>query len=116
MSDRPVAVLLDDMLERIERVGRYTGGLDHAAFVRDDKTIDAVVRSLEVIGEAARRLPVEFKAGHGGVPWHQIAGLRNRIVHAYFDVDVELVWRIVSNELPRLKVALTRLRDSGAGA
>lgn len=113
MSDRPVAVLVDDMLERIERVARYTRGLDRAVFLRDDKTIDAVVRSLEVIGEAARRLPAEFKAGHGEIPWHQIAGLRNRIVHAYVDVDVELVWGIVSNELPRLRAALTRLRDSG---
>jgi uncharacterized protein with HEPN domain len=114
MSDRPVAVLVEDMLERIDRVARYTSGLDRDAFVRDDKTIDAVVRSLEVIGEAARRLPAEFKAGHDEIPWHRVAGLRNRIVHAYFDVDVELVWRIVSSELPRLKAALTMLRDSGA--
>jgi len=56
MSDRPVAVLVDDMLERIERVARYTRGLDRALFLRDDKTIDAVVRSLEVIGEAAQSL------------------------------------------------------------
>jgi len=87
MSDRPVGVLLEDMLERIDRIARYTQGLDRDAFVQDDKTIDAVVRSLEVIGEAARRLPAEFKARHGEIPWHQIAGLRNRIVHAYFDVE-----------------------------
>ena len=114
MSDRPVAVLVEDMLERIERIARYTVGLDRDAFVRDDKTIDAVVRSLEVIGEAARRIPAEFKAGHGEIPWHQIVGLRNRIVHAYFDVDVELVWGIVWAELPRLRAALTKLRESGA--
>jgi uncharacterized protein with HEPN domain len=62
------------MLERIDRIARYTQGLDRDAFVRDDKTIDAVVRSLEVIGEAARRLPAEFKVRHGEIPWHQIAG------------------------------------------
>jgi uncharacterized protein with HEPN domain len=105
MSDRPVGVLLEDMLERIDRIARYTRGLDRDAFVQDDKTIDAVVRSLEVIGEAARR---------GKIPWHQIAGLRNRIVHAYFDVDVELVWAVVRAELPRLKAALTKLRQTGA--
>jgi uncharacterized protein with HEPN domain len=82
MSDRPVGVLLEDMLERIDRIARYRQGLDRDAFVQDDKTIDAVVRSLEVIGEAARRLPAEFKARHGEIPWHQIAGLRNRIVHS----------------------------------
>jgi hypothetical protein len=67
MSDRPVGVLLEDMLERIDRIARYTQGLDRDAFVQDDKTIDAVVRSLEVIGEAARRLPAEFKARQGEI-------------------------------------------------
>ena len=114
MSDRPVALLVEDMLERIDRIARYTRGLDHDAFVDDDKTVDAVVRSFEVIGEAARRLPSEFKASHAEIPWHQIAGLRNRIVHEYFDVDVDLVWEIVRTELPRLKVSLSRLRDTGA--
>ena len=114
MSDRPVALLVEDMLERIDRIARYTRGLDHEAFVGDEKTIDAVVRSFEVIGEAARRLPSEFKAGHSEIPWHQIAGLRNRIVHEYFDVDVDLVWEIVRTELPGLKVALKALQDTGA--
>jgi uncharacterized protein with HEPN domain len=115
MSDRPVAVLLDDMLERVDRIARYTQSLDRDAFVQDDKTIDAVVRSLEVIGEAARRLPSEFKTKHGEIPWHQIAGLRNPIVHAYFDVDVELVWVVVRAELPGLKAALTKLRQTMGG-
>ena len=101
------------MLERIERIARYTSGLDRGAFVDDEKTIDAVVRSFEVIGEAARRLPPEFKARHVEIPWHQIAGLRNRIVHESFDVDLDLVWEIIGNELPRLKVSLMRLHDTG---
>lgn len=114
MSDRPVALLVADMLERIDRIARYMRGLDHDTFVEDERTIDAVVRGFEVIGEAARRLPLEFKARHGEIPWHQIAGLRNRIVHEYFDVDLELVWEIARTELPRLKVSLTRLQDTGA--
>jgi uncharacterized protein with HEPN domain len=113
MSDRPVSVLVEDMLERVDRISRYTRGLDYDAFVDDEKTIDAVVRSFEVIGEAARRLPPEFKAKHSEIPWHQIAGLRNRIVHEYFDVDLGLVWEIATTELPRLKVSLTRLQGSG---
>jgi uncharacterized protein with HEPN domain len=113
MSDRPVAALIEDMLERIDRIARYTRGLDHDAFVGDEKTIDAVVRSFEVIGEAARRLPPEFKTRHSEIPWHQIAGLRNRIVHEYFDVDIELVWEIAQTQLPGLKVSLVRLRDAG---
>ena len=114
MSNRPVGALVGDMLDRIDRIARYTRGLDHDAFVEDEKTIDAVVRSFEVIGEAARRLPSEFKTGHSEIPWHQIAGLRNRIVHEYFDVDLGLVWEIVTTELPNLKVSLTELQDTGA--
>ena len=112
MSDRPVALLVEDMLERIDRIARYTRDLDHDAFVSDEKTIDAVVRSFEVIGEAARRLPADFKARHSEIPWHQIAGLRNRIVHEYFDVDLELVWTIARTELPGLRGFLARVRQT----
>ncbi|HMH53233.1 MAG TPA: DUF86 domain-containing protein [Candidatus Acidoferrum sp.] len=108
-----MGLLIEDMLERIDRVARYTIGLDRDAFVEDEKTVDAVVRSFEVIGEAARRLPGEFKAGHNEIPWHQIAGLRNRIVHEYFDVDLGLVWEIATTELPKLKASLRRLQSSG---
>ena len=109
MSRRPIAQLLADMLERIERIERFAAGYDRDAFLCDDKTADSVVRNLEVIGEAASRLPSEFRDGHSDVPWRQIVGLRNRVVHAYFDVDLELVWEIVRQGLPALKAALRAL-------
>jgi uncharacterized protein with HEPN domain len=71
MSDRPVDLLIEDILERIRRIGRYTTDLDHDAFVQDEKTVDAVVRSLGVIGEAARRVPQEFADRHPGILWRQ---------------------------------------------
>ncbi len=110
MSDRPVDLLIEDILERIQRIGRYTRDLDHDAFVQDEKTVDAVVRSLSVIGEAARRVPQEFADRHPGILWRQIVGLRNRIVHDYFNVDLDLVWQIVRDELPRLESELARLK------
>lgn len=110
MSDRPVDLLLDDMVERIERINRYVGGMSREAFLADSKTIDSVVRNLEVIGEAANRLPPEFCARHPEIPWRRIVGLRNRIVHEYFDVDIDLVWEIVSSELPTLRSQVTGLR------
>jgi uncharacterized protein with HEPN domain len=117
MSDRPVDLLIEDILERIRRSGRYTRDLDHDAFVQDEKTVDAVVRSLGVIGEAARRVPQEFADCHPGILWRQIVGLRNRIVHDYFNVDLDLVWQIVRDELPRLESELARLklRDEPGG-
>jgi uncharacterized protein with HEPN domain len=118
MSDRPVDLLIDDILERIRRIGRYTGNLDHDAFVQDEKTVDAVVRNLGVIGEAARRVPQEFTERHPGILWRQIVGLRNRIVRDYFNVDGDPIWQIVRDELPRLESELARLKrreEPGAG-
>jgi uncharacterized protein with HEPN domain len=91
MSRRPAALLIDDMLERIRRIERSVAGMDRESFLSNDTTIDAVVRNLTVIGEAANRLPHEFKDRHVDVPWHRIVGLRHRVVHDYFDVDLDLV-------------------------
>ncbi len=110
MSRRPIRLLIEDMLERIERIERFVAGLDHKAFLGDEKTIDSVVRNLEVIGEAAGRLPQELRDRHPEIPWRQIVGLRNRIVHQYFDVDLQLVWEIVRVELVDLKRQLSALR------
>ena len=117
MSRRPARLLLDDILERIGRIEQYLAGLDREAFLRDSKTSDSVVRNLEVIGEAANRLPEPFRTRHAEIPWRRIFGLRNRVVHEYFDVDLELVWEIVRGELPNLKAQLQRLRaDVGANS
>jgi uncharacterized protein with HEPN domain len=68
-----------------------------------------VVRNLEVLGEAARQIPDEFAAGHPDVPWRKITGLRNRIVHDYFGLDLEIIWQIVRNDLPSLRATLEKI-------
>jgi uncharacterized protein with HEPN domain len=78
----------------------------------DDKTIDAVVRNLEVIGEAARLLPQDFRESHPSIPWNQIAGLRNRIVHEYFGLDLEIIWQVVQSHIPPLESQIGALRTS----
>ena len=110
MSPRPTHRLLADIVEHIERIERFLAGLDRTAFLRDEKTCDSVVRNLEVIGEAANRLRQEFRDRHPQIPWRRIVGLRNRIVHEYFDVDLELVWEIIHAELPALKMQLQAIR------
>lgn len=72
----------------------------------DDKTVDAVVRNLEIIGEAARQAPDDFAAAHSIVPWRRIAGLRNRIVHDYFGLDLDIIWEVIQTDLPQLKSQL----------
>ena len=111
MSERPVNLLLDDIREAIERVERYTAGMSFATFAHDEKTVDAVVRNLEIIGEAARRLPDEFKDRHSEIEWYKVVGLRNRIVHEYFGIDLEIIWQILHQDLPVLQTSIRRIRS-----
>ena len=110
MPKRDVALLLEDIVAAIGKIERYTAGLGREAFLADEKTIDAVVRNLEIIGEAARTVPDDFAAAHPEVPWMRIAGLRNRIVHDYFGLDLEIIWQILQVDLPQLKSQLPTSR------
>ncbi|MFA6112062.1 MAG: DUF86 domain-containing protein, partial [Candidatus Latescibacterota bacterium] len=94
MPERDPGLLIGDMLGAAQKIDRYLVGLDRQSFLEDEKTVDAVVRNLEIIGEAARRLPSAYTAQHPDLPWHQMAGLRNRIVHDYAGLDVEIVWDV----------------------
>lgn len=109
-KDRKVRkLLIEDILECIKKIERYVDGMDFALFKEDEKTIDAVIKNLETIGEAAQHIPDDIKARHKQVPWRGIIGLRNRIVHGYFNIDLEIIWGIVRQELPDLKVQLEHI-------
>ncbi|MEN6341981.1 MAG: DUF86 domain-containing protein [Methanospirillum sp.] len=115
MPERSVAVLLEDMTDAAGRILEYTDGYDLSRFVADTRTFDAVLRNLEVLGEAAAQVPAPFRARHPGIPWRQIIGLRNVVVHRYFAVDPETVWTIVATQLPLLLPQLHELEpDTGA--
>jgi uncharacterized protein with HEPN domain len=109
MPKRDPDLLVQDTLQAMQKIEIYVAGLDHAGFLRDEKTADAVVRNLEVLGEAARQLPDDFTLRNPNVPWHRIAGLRNRIVHDYFGLDLEIIWQIVQHDLPPLIIKLQKL-------
>jgi uncharacterized protein with HEPN domain len=94
MSRRSPPLLVEDIWEAVEKIERYISGMDHDAFVGDEKTIDSVVRNLEIVGEAANRLPQDFRKRYPEIKWPQIIGLRHRIVHDYFNIDVEIVCRL----------------------
>lgn len=112
MSRRATPLLIEDIWEAAEKIERYVSGLNHEAFVKDDKTVDSVVRNLEIIGEASNRLPKEFRGQHSEIDWPKIIGLRNRIVHDYFNIDIEIVWQIVKKDLPAFKSKLSRVRSA----
>jgi len=109
MPKRDAELLIEDMLEALRKMDGYIGEMEHSAFLRDEKTIDAVVRNLEVLGEAARQMPDDYVMSHSHVPWRKISGLHNRIVHDYFGLDLEIIWQILKNDLPPLKASLEKL-------
>lgn len=109
MSKRDTSLLLEDMIDSANKIERYTTGMSYEAFTNDEKTIDAVVRNFEIIGEAANRLGTDFHESHKEIEWQRIRGFRNRIVHHYFGIDYEIVWSIIQNDLGNLKSQLVDL-------
>ena len=105
MSKRSVLLLMEDILEAADKIARFTQDLTLDGFKSDEKTSDAVVRNLEIIGEAVNRIPQEFRSAHSIIEWEKIIGLRHRIVHEYFGIDLLLIWQIVKNDLPKFHAA-----------
>jgi uncharacterized protein with HEPN domain len=100
MSKRSLQLLLEDIIASANKILTYTAGLSFEQFLSDDKTIDAVIRNFEIIGEAANRLPEEIRDQYANIDWHRIRGFRNRIVHDYMGIDYKIVWLIKENFLP----------------
>ncbi len=103
MSKRNWKLFLVDVLESIEKIENYTSEISFEEFIKDEKTKDAVVRNIEIIGEAVKHIPEEIKEKYNQIPWKKITGMRNRLIHGYFVVDYTIVWEIIKNELPDLK-------------
>ena len=106
MPYRDWQIRIDDILEAIDKIEQYTIGMDFDAWIEDQKTVDAVVRNIEVIGEASSKLPAEVLLQHEDIPWQQIKGIRNILAHEYFGIDLEIIWKTVKQDLPELKKRL----------
>ena len=109
MSKRDDLLLVEDMLEAAEKIMRYVQNTHLDDFLNDEKTKDAVIRNFEFIGEAAARLGPDFKESNKDIPWHQLKGYRNRLIHEYFGVDYEIVYDIIQNDLPKLIIDLRKI-------
>ena len=90
------------MLESAYKIKSYTETYDFEDFKSDDKTIDAVIRNLEIIGEASNRIDPDFQSENSEIPWNHLRGLRNRIVHEYFGVDLVIIWTIIEDQLDEM--------------
>lgn len=106
MSEHSDSDLLGDIRQAILRIKAYTETADYDGFLVDTKTQDAVVRNLEIIGEAARGVSTALRQRHPDVPWREMAGVRDRLIHHYFGVNLDVVWDIISREIAKLEPAI----------
>jgi uncharacterized protein with HEPN domain len=113
---RDVLLYIEDILASCQKVQTYTAGASRQEFEQDDKTFDAVVRNLEIIGEAAKHVPDDIREQLSEIAWRNIAGLRDFLAHAYFGIDNDILWDVIDNKIPELRQAVERyLNKSNSG-
>jgi uncharacterized protein with HEPN domain len=103
---------IEDVLAAVQKIQEYTSRLDYEGSVRDSRTVDAVIRNLEIIGEAVRHVPPEVEARHPQVPWRKMREMRNILIHQYFGVSLRIIWGTIQNNLPPLVPVLQALLES----
>lgn len=103
MSKREPLLYLQDILTSLSRIEDYTKSLSFEDLKSDWKTIDAVVRNLEILGEAARNMPEEVVEEYSDVPWSSMISMRNKVIHEYFGIDLDILWKTINEDLPILK-------------
>lgn len=110
---RDADLFLKDILIACDKVTQYLEGYDQALFEGDTRTMDAVIRNLEIMGEAVKRIPSEILRDHPQVDWRGVAGLRDVVTHAYFGVDVDVIWDVAKNRVPELRSTVERILAAG---
>lgn len=106
---REVRLYLEDIIKAIGQIEIFLSGQSFEQFLQDDKTSSAVIQKFLVIGEASKKIPESLKVQYPDVPWQRMAGMRDRLIHAYFGMDAQLVWQTIHEDLPKVKVRLLEI-------
>ncbi len=110
--DREFEDYLKDILDAMKKTQHFIDGLSYEEFSQDDKTVFAVIRALEIIGEATKNMPDDIRKENPGVPWKEMAGMRDILIHDYFGVDMETVWLTITEKIPKVKPLLQKILDN----
>lgn len=111
MKKREHGDFVQDILDSVNDVGSFIEGMDFEEFIKDKKTIYSVVRAIEIIGEATKNVPEQIKKKYPDVPWKKMAGMRDRLVHEYFGVDLEILWGTAKEDVPQLKTPVSKVLE-----
>ncbi len=109
---RTYKLYLKDILHAIKKIEKYARGLTFKRLKKEELVIDAIIRNLEIVGEAAKNIPTDIKQRGDEIEWKKVAGLRDILIHQYFGIDLAILWDIVKNKLPALKKQISRLLKS----
>lgn len=110
---RDYRVYLDDIVAAIDKIAEFTKGISQEQFLEDTKTFDAVIRNLEIVGEAVKKIPKEVRCQYAEIEWRKVAGLRDLLIHEYFAVDTDIIWDVVTNKLPLLRRQVVKMLTEG---
>jgi uncharacterized protein with HEPN domain len=102
---------VEDVLDAIRKAQAFCAGMTFETFAADDKTVWATIRAIEVVGEAAKNVPPRVRTKHPDIPWPDVIGMRSKLIHDYFGIDLHVVWATVQEDFPRLLPGFERLRD-----
>lgn len=111
MKKRDYGDFVQDILESVNDVGNFIEGMDFKEFIKDKKTIYSVVRAIEIIGEATKNIPEQIRKSYPGVPWKKMAGMRDRLVHEYFGIDLEILWATAKEDVPQLRGPVSKVLE-----